>query len=197
MNAQLHDLQLVDLTLAGNSPSFEILVQRYSSGILGLSMGMLRNEAEAQDIVQETFLAAFRKLPSFSRSSPFRAWLFRIATNACLMRLRTRRRRPEVPLTLRGATFDDDEVRDRPVIDRAPMADQLLQDQELGARIHDEVNRLPEKYRSVLILADYKHYSMKQIAETLELTVPNVKTRLHRARLAVREALGRYLEGEE
>ena len=197
MNAQLTDLQLVELTLNGEVTAFEVLVRKYAGGIHGLAMGMLRSDAEAQDIVQETFLAAFRKLPSFSRRSPFRAWLYRIATNACLMRLRSRRRRPEVPLLLRGPGFDGEGQHERPVIDWSPRADALVQDRELGERIRQEVDRLPEKYRAVLLLADYEHLSMRAIAAALDLTVPNVKTRLHRARLSVRAGLERYLTGEE
>ena len=157
---------------------------------------MLRNETEAQDIVQETFLAAFHKLPSFSRRSPFRAWLFRIATNACLMRLRTRRRRREVSLSLQGPLLDDAPW-EHLVVDRAPSSDSLLQTRELGERIQRAVNHLPESYRQVLVLADYQHCSMKEIADQLELTVPNAKTRLHRARLSVRSSLAQYLRGAE
>lgn len=197
MNAQVTDLQLVESTLHGDVASFDVLVRKYASGIQGLAIGMLRNDAEAQDIVQETFLAAYRKLPSFSQRSPFRAWLYRIATNACLMRLRSRRRRPEVPLALRAAGFDSDGGHERPVIDWSPRADALIQDRELGERIRREVDRLPDKYRAVLLLADYEHLSMREIAAALDLTVPNVKTRLHRARLSVRAGLERYLIGEE
>jgi RNA polymerase sigma-70 factor (ECF subfamily) len=197
MNTQLTDLHLVELTLAGSHEAFEVLVHRYACAIHGLAASMLRSEVEAQDVVQETFLAAFRKLESFSRSSPFRAWLYRIATNACLMRLRSRRRRPEVSLQLRSPGFDEEDHHERPVVDWSPLADKLLQDRELGERIRGEVERLPEKYRAVLVLADYHHLSMRDIALSLDLTVPNVKTRLHRARLSVREGLDAYLAGVE
>ena len=94
------DLVLVHATLDGHYEAFECLFRRYSDRVYGIALGMLRNDAEAQDVVQETFLSAFNKLDSFRQESPFRGWLFRIATNASLMRLRRKRRRPEVSLEI-------------------------------------------------------------------------------------------------
>ncbi len=188
------DILLVAATLEGHYPAFELLFQRYSDRVYGIALGMLRNDSEAQDIVQETFLNAFRKLHTFRHESPFRGWLFRIATNASLMRLRRKRRRPEVSLELK-AGFDEDGHHERPVVDWTPLANEQLENAELGRRTRDAIASLPEKYRLVLVMADFEHMSMKAIAEDLELSVPAVKTRLHRARLAVRQALGDYLEG--
>jgi RNA polymerase sigma-70 factor (ECF subfamily) len=186
------DMELVDLTLAGHPRAFEVLVRRYRDRVYGIAMGMTRRDCEAQDVVQETFLAAFRKLHTWRRESPFRGWLLRIASNASLMRLRGRRRRPEVSLELGG---HEDEPRQRQIEDRAPLADQLMQDEQLGARLREAIGELPEKYRSVLEMADFEHLSMREIAETSGLSVPAVKTRLHRARLSVRRDLELYLEG--
>lgn len=188
------DVDLVELTLAGTYPAFEVLFRRYNGRAYGIALGMVRNDAEAQDIVQETFLSAFRKLHTWRRESPFRGWLFRIATNASLMRLRSRRRRPEVPLEVRTPGFNDDGHHERPVVDWTPLANQQLEDHELGEHIRRGIAGLPEKYKVVLVMADFEHLSMKQIAENLDLTVPAVKTRLHRARLAVRQSLTEYLK---
>ena len=81
---------------------------------------MVRSEAEAQDVVQETFMSAFRKLDSYRAEAPFRGWLFRIASNASLMRLRTRRRRPEVSMVLRRPSCSEDDCHQRPVVDLRP-----------------------------------------------------------------------------
>ncbi len=190
------DLELVDATLEGDKSSFEALVRRHANGIFGLARGMLRNETEAQDVVQDTFLAAFRKLHTFRRESSFKSWLYRIASNTCLMRLRSKRRRPEVPLAVRSSGFDEDGHHERPVVDWSPISDERLETRELGVHIRAAVDELPEKYRVVLLLADYEKRSMKEIADALDLTVPNVKTRLHRARLAVRASLATYVAGE-
>jgi RNA polymerase sigma-70 factor, ECF subfamily len=193
--SELDDAVLVEATLRGDYGAFEQLFLRHSDRVYSVAMGILRDEAEAQDALQETFLTAFRKLSSFRQDAPFRAWLLRIATNTCLMRLRTRRRRPEVPLEVRGPSFADDGHFERTVVDWSPLAEKALEDHELGERLRAAVEELPEKYRVVLMLADYEHLSMQEIAELLHLTVPAVKTRLHRARLGVREAVTDYLGG--
>lgn len=193
--AELDDADLVEATLRGDYGAFEQLFLRHSDRVYSVAMGILRDEAEAQDALQETFLSAFRKLSSFRSESPFRAWLLRITTNTCLMRLRSRRRRPEVPLEVRSPSFADDGHFERAVVDWSPLAEKALEDHELGERLRAAVEELPEKYRVVLMLADYEHLSMQEIAELLHLTVPAVKTRLHRARLGVREAVTDYLDG--
>ena len=190
------DLVLVAASLEGHYTAFECLFRRYSDRVYGIALGMVRSDSEAQDVVQETFLNAFRKLHTFRHESPFRGWLFRIATNAALMRLRRKRRRPEVSLELRSTGFDDDGHHERPVVDWSPLASERLEDAELGSKLTSAIDGLPEKYRVVLCMADYEHMSMKDIADSLDLSVPAVKTRLHRARLSVREALGTYLEGK-
>ena len=121
--------------------------------------------------------------------------LLRIASNAGLMRLRSRRRRPEVPLDLPGPSFGDEGRHQRQVQDWSPLVSQVMEDREVGTRLRAQVDALPEKYRVVLQLADYEHLSMKEIGEITGLSVPAVKTRLHRARLAVREGLSDYLAG--
>ena len=189
------DLVLVHATLDGHYAAFECLFRRYSDRVYGIALGMLRTDAEAQDVVQETFLSAFNKLDSFRQESPFRGWLFRIATNASLMRLRRKRRRPEVSLEIRTG-FKSDGHHERPVIDWSPLANKRLEDAELGRRLKCAIDDLPDGYRVVLCMADYEHMTMRDIAEALDLSVPAVKTRLHRARLAVRERLGAYLEAK-
>ena len=187
--ARLDDVLLVELTLDGRHAAFEALYQRYRERVFAIGMSMMKREADAHDVVQEAFLNAFRKLHTFRRESPFRGWLFRIAHNAALMKLRHRRRRPEV-----GLQLDDDH--ERPVPAKGPLSLAQLEIDELGHRLDAAIRELPEKYRSVLELADFEHRSMKGIAEALELSVPAVKTRLHRARLGVRRELEPYLRGE-
>lgn len=195
MTTEPTDQELVRRSLDGHPAAFTELVHRYTGRVYGVAMGMLRDPVEAEDIVQETFLAAWRKLDTFHLDASFRAWLLRIATNACLMKLRTRRRRPEVSLEQRRPGFAEDGHHERAVVDWSPLADVSLGDAELGERIRAAVDDLPDKHRAVILLADYEHLSMLEIADALDLTVSNVKTRLHRARLAVREALDVYLAG--
>jgi RNA polymerase sigma-70 factor (ECF subfamily) len=191
----LEDEALVELVRTGDRSAFAVLVHRHSGRVYAIGKSMLRNEQDARDVVQVTFMNAFRKIDSFRGEAAFVSWLKRIATNTALMRLRRRRRKPESPLEVQGR--DGEGPRQRDVVDFRPWADKVVEDKELGARIRQAVADLPETYREVLVLADYQKLSMREIADTLELTVPNVKTRLHRARLQVRADLARYLAGRE
>jgi len=191
------DRELVDRLKAGDDTAFTALVHRYSGRVYGIGLGILRNEQDARDVTQDTFLNVYRRIHTFRNEAPFKSWLGRIATNNALMKLRTRRRKPEVSLEIRSPRFKDDGQHERDIVDFSPLADKVSESRELGQRIRETVEGLPDKYRTVLVLADYQQLSMKQIADVLDLTVPNVKTRLHRARLAVRENLADYLAGDD
>ncbi|MBW1881272.1 MAG: sigma-70 family RNA polymerase sigma factor [Deltaproteobacteria bacterium] len=190
----LSDEQIVDIARAGQLGAFDALVRRHTPRIYNLAMSMMRNEADARDAMQDAFLNAYRRLDAFRGDAAFGSWLYRIATNACLMRMRQRRRRPEVPLQLEPPGFGEDGMWERPVEDLAPRVDELFEQKELGRVIQAGMDNLPESYQAVFVLADIEFRSMKEIAEILDLTIPNVKTRLHRARLKLREYLADYLE---
>lgn len=194
--AQLSDLELVDQAQHGNEDAFAVLVHRHSGRLYGIAIGMVRNEQDARDIVQETFLNVHRKLDGFRGEASFKTWICRIATNNALMKLRRRRRKPETSLQLKDPGRPGEEPRERDVVDLRPLADKVHENRELGEQIRQAVAALPDRYREVLLLADFQHMSMKEIADTLDLSVPNVKTRLHRARLAVRRSLKDYVAGE-
>jgi RNA polymerase sigma-70 factor, ECF subfamily len=190
------DSALLERLRAGDEAACAEVVHLHSGRIFAIGMSMLRNEQDARDVVQETFLNAFRKLDGFRGDAPFGSWLKRIATNSALMKLRRRRRKPETSLDL-PPSDGSSEGRERDLVDPRPLSDKLQEDAELGQRIRLAVDGLSDSYREVLVLADYQELSMREIAEILEITVPNVKTRLHRARLAVRAALQGYLAGTE
>ena len=189
----LPDEELVALARAGQPGAFDALVRRHTPRIYNLAMGMMRNQADAQDAMQDAFLNAYRRLEGFRGDAAFGSWLYRIATNACLMRMRRRRRRPEVPLELKHPGLAEDGSWERPVEDLSPRVDELFEQKELGRVIRAGMDALPESYQAVFVLADVELKTMKEIAEILDLTVPNVKTRLHRARLKLREYLADYL----
>lgn len=188
---------LITRVADGDPSAFPELVHRYTPKVYSIGRAMLRNEQDARDVVQETFLNVHRRLDGFRGDAALGSWIGRIATNNALMKLRTRRRKPETSLEVRMPGSDQTERRDRDIVDPQPRPSRQVENAELGERIRAAVDRLGPKYREVLILADYQELSMKEIAAALELTVPNVKTRLHRARLAVREDLASYLSGSE
>lgn len=192
----LHDQVLAAKLRSGDDLAYADVVQQYSGKVYAIGLSMLRNEQDAREVVQETFLNAYRRIDSYRGEAPIGAWIGRIATNNCLMRLRTRRRKPEVSVEVVGPRFADDGHHALDIQDWTPLADEQRESRELGEQIRAAVDDLPASYREVMILADYQHLSMAEIAAELDLTVPNVKTRLHRARLAVREALASYLAGQ-
>lgn len=187
------DEALARQAIDGDGAAFTLIFRRHCDRVFAICRSMLRDDAAALDAVQDTFTTAWTKLGTWRGEAPFRPWLMRIATTTCLMRLRTQRRRPEEPLA--APRFDDTGHFERPVADWAPLADARLEELELGQRLHEAIDGLPEGYRAVLVLADLEHMPMREIGEALDLSVPAVKTRLHRARLAVREQLNDYLEG--
>jgi len=192
---EITDEALVALAQKGDAQAFDELVRRHSPRLYRLAMGMMRDHAEAMDALQDGLLNAWRRLDGFRGDAAFGSWVYRVTSNACLMRLRKRRRRPEVPLEVRAPGFDDDGHWERPVEDLAPRVDELYENRELGEVIRQGMEQLPDNYKAVFVLADLELMSMQEIADTLDLTVPNVKTRLHRARLRLREHLADYLAG--
>ncbi len=182
------DEELVARLRAGEPGIFPVLVHRHSARVFGLAMGMLHNAQDAQDVVQETFLSVHRRLDGFRGESSFRTWLMRIATNSALMKLRRRRRKPELPLVIEEAEPQGREL-SHEAVDLRPLADKVHHDRQLAAHVRAAVEALPDRFREELVLADYQGLSMAEIGDLLDLTVPNVKTRLHRARLAVRDRL--------
>jgi RNA polymerase sigma-70 factor (ECF subfamily) len=191
------DAALIARIEAGEPGAFAELVHLYSGKVYSIGISMLRNEQDARDVVQETFLNVHRRIDTFRGDAALSSWIGRIATNNALMKLRTRRRKPETSLEIKVSNGGAEETVERVIVDKTPISDQLALDRELGERIRAAVDELPDKYREVLVLADYRELSMKQIADALDISIPNVKTRLHRARLAVRETLAAYLAGRE
>jgi RNA polymerase sigma-70 factor, ECF subfamily len=191
------DQALIARIQAGAPSAFAELVHRYTRRVYSIGISMLRNEQDARDVVQETFLNVHRRLDTFRGEASLSSWIGRIATNNALMKLRTRRRRPEASLEINVPGQASSERVERVIIDKKPLADKMSLDKELGERIRASVDELPEKYREVLVLADYRELSMRDIADALDITIPNVKTRLHRARLRVRETLAVYLAGRD
>lgn len=195
------DRELVDrFQRDGDRLAFEELVRRHRGRVYSLALRMMKNEEEALEIVQETFLSAFRNLPEFRGESQFGSWIHRIAANFALMRLRHRRvvDQVEEPLDGLDESFDKDGRWDLfPSGMWGRRADQLALDGELREKLVAAVDSLPELYRAVFLLRDVEGLSYNEIAESLETTVSAVKSRLHRARIALRQELVEYFQGKE
>jgi RNA polymerase sigma-70 factor (ECF subfamily) len=198
-DGQPGDRELVGRAQKGDGEAFATLVERHQRQLYRLALRMTGSEADAQEVLQEAFLNAYQKLPLFRGEAQFSSWLYRIAANSALMRLRRKRRAPDAltdqPLELSGPRFSAEGYLDpSPLSDWSQRADEKMMSAELGAAIQKAVGQLPEDYRTVFLLKDVDGLSNEDIASALDLTVPAVKSRLHRARLALREKLGEFFE---
>jgi len=177
---------LVARLRAGDPDAYEALVRRHSAALLATCRRILRNEEDARDAVQDAFVAAHRSLDRFEGKSGLGTWLHRIAVNACLMKLRRRRSRPEESIEpLLPCFIDDGHMAAHPPA-WSERPDQILQRKEERERIRECVEALPESYRLVLVLRDVEELSTEEAANALGMTPGAVKTRLHRSRQALR-----------
>jgi RNA polymerase sigma-70 factor (ECF subfamily) len=193
--AAVTDEDLVARARTQDFAAFEELVDRYEDKIFRLAFRFVRNETEAKEIVQDTFLLVWRKLDTFKGDSQFGSWLYRVATNTALMRLRAQRRHPEISTEELPVDYLDN-YGQLPAAGEnwAKRPDDELQSDELRRRIQKAVDELPEIYRTVFLIRDVEGLSTEETAEVLEISIPTVKTRLHRARLALRDAITRYFD---
>ncbi len=193
--AAVPDTELVARAQAKDYAAFEQLLDRYEDKIFRLAYRFVRNETEAKEILQDTFLTIWRKLDTFKGDSQFSSWLYRVAANAALMRLRSQRRHPEVSTEDLPIGYLDNYGQLPPVIENwAKRPDEELASDELRRHIQSAVDALPEIYRSVFIIRDVEGLSTEETADVLQISVPTVKTRLHRARIALRDAITGYFE---
>ena len=200
LDGQPGDRELVERAQQGDGAAFAMLVERHQRQLYRLALRMTGSEADAQEVLQEAFLNAYQKLPLFRGEAQFSSWLYRIAANSALMRLRRKRRAPdtlaEQPLELAGPRFSaEGYLEPASSSDWSQRADEKMMSGELGAAINRAVADLPDDYRTVFLLKDVDGLSNEDIANALDLTVPAVKSRLHRARLALREKLGVFFDG--
>jgi RNA polymerase sigma-70 factor (ECF subfamily) len=178
---------------AGDSAAFRKLVDDNSAKIYGVALGLLGNEQEAEDVLQETFLSAFEAIDRFEGRSQLSTWLYRIAYNASLMRLRKRGRM--TTFSLDQSAVDEDggaEHVSRHLVDWSALPDDQLLTTEARQEMKRAIGELPETLRSTFILRDLQGLSGAETAEVLGITVQAVKNRLRRARLELRDRLSDY-----
>lgn len=196
-DATLQDDQtLLARAQVGDISAFEELVGRHEDKVYGLALRMMRSEADAAEITQDTFLSAYQHLGEFRGEAAFGSWVHRIAANNALMRLRRQRTLEVVNEDLAAPEFTErGSLAETPEADWSRRADDKILDEELGRAIRQATDTLPEGYREVFLLKDVEGMSYEEISEMLGISVPAVKSRLHRARLALREAIdGFYKE---
>lgn len=174
---------------SGNRAEFARMLDAYSSPIYRLGLRMLGNPQDAEDVLQNTFLSALTHISDFEGRSSLQTWLYRIAANEALMLVR--RKKPEVDLDSKEDK-DESVLRPSQFVDWSPLPEDELLSGE-GRQVLDRaISQLPEPLRIVFILRDVEDLSIRETAEALNLTETNVKTRLLRARLFLREQLSAY-----
>ncbi len=183
----------IEALIAGDRAEFVRLVDTYSSPIYRLGLRMLGNAQDAEDVLQNTFLNALAHLPSFEGRSSIATWLYRIAANEALMLIR--KKRAEVSLDIGTESGEDEnigELKPTQFADWSALPEDELLSSEGKKVVDSTIQLLPESLRIVFILRDVEGLSIKDTAETLDLTETNVKTRLLRARMFLRERLSAY-----
>jgi RNA polymerase sigma-70 factor (ECF subfamily) len=183
------DEELVRQAQGGDNRAFDELVRRYRDKVYRLAYKILRHEEDAAEALQDAFLSAYRGLGKFKIESTFSTWLYRIATNASLMKYR-KRRDHHVSLEQSQSADEDAETLQLPDWTHQPLNELL--DAETREVMEHGIQRLPEELRTVFVLRDIEELSNSEVAEILNLTVAAVKSRLHRARIALRDRLNRY-----
>jgi RNA polymerase sigma-70 factor (ECF subfamily) len=174
---------------ASDERAFEMLVRQHTPRLMRVAARFLRSEEDCADAVQDTFVRAFRALRSFEGKSQLSTWLHRIVVNTCLMRLRSRSRAVSVSLD-QSLQFDGTSRSPRREPTAAPgPAESLLTSAETRDQVRACVERLPEQYRMVIVLRDLEERNTEQVARSIGTTQAVVKTRLHRARRALRTLL--------
>lgn len=187
------DRQLVDRAQGGDISAFEALVDTHRDKVYGLALRMTRSEADAAEITQDTFFSAYQHLKEFRGDAAFGSWVHRIAANNALMRLRHRRVVQAAEGELQGPEFTErGSLSAYPTRDWSRDAEDRILDAELGLAIQRATARLPEGYREVFLLKDVEGLSYEQISEVTGNSIPAIKSRLHRARLALREAIDQF-----
>jgi RNA polymerase sigma-70 factor (ECF subfamily) len=191
------DLALLARLRAGDAAALETLMRRYSSRMYRLAYGITRNRADADEVVQDVFVTIVRKSGTFEGRAALGSWIYRVTTNAALNKRRGKRLEVETSLEEHLPRFDEDGHRqgDRAFLlaDWSATPERELLAGEARGVLQRALDELPARYRAVLVLRDVEELSNEQVAEIVGESVASVKSRLHRARMALREQLTRHL----
>jgi RNA polymerase sigma-70 factor (ECF subfamily) len=174
----------------GDERAIRKLIDTYSPRLYNVALRILRNSQDAEDALQETFIMALNKLDQFDGRSAFLTWIYRIAVNSSLMALRKRRSRSKKEESIEVPGFE--EIKSRQLIDWNADPLRRVMTNEMREVMDKAIDRLPPNYRTVFVLRDLEEFSTEEAAKILGISVANVKVRLMRARLFLREALDKH-----
>jgi RNA polymerase sigma-70 factor (ECF subfamily) len=196
MSAETKELEekLVKDLQEGKIEAFDEIVNLFQRKIYSLSFNLTRNQMDAQDVTQEVLLTIFRKIDTFLGKSAFSSWVYRITINASYMKLRSRKKEQYVSMDDVLPSFNSSGFQQERVQDWTDRTDASLYANETKETIEKAVEQMPEKEKVVFLLRDVDGLSTEKVGEILDLSVPAVKSRLHRARLFLRKKLSGYFD---
>ncbi len=180
----MDELKLIELAQSGDRKALTELVKLYEQTVYNFSFKICRNKDRAENTMQETFLSMVKNLNQFSGQSKLSTWLYRVVSNHCLMMARTQNKHE-------FASFEDEDasIEEKEIADRKVSPDKVTENNELKIMLDAAIQKLPAEYRIVFLLRDVEELSTEETAKIVELSVPAVKSRLHRARAFLRNEL--------
>lgn len=190
------DQDLICAIQAGETSRFSELVRRYEKILYNFGIKMCGKTDMAEDLVQDTFINVFRYLNEFRRETKFKNWLYRIATSVCIKKKRKSKFAPDRELSLEEFLPADEAAVEKEVPRWAALPIDQILNEELKQHLQSSILELPENHRVVLVLRDIEGLSTEETGQILGLTPSNVKVRLHRARLFLKERLKAYYEND-
>jgi RNA polymerase sigma-70 factor (ECF subfamily) len=191
-----NDFDLIQAINSGQAEKFHDLVKRYEYKLYNFSLRMCRNPSDAEDMIQDTFLNIFKYLRNFRHETKFKNWLYKVAASTCIKKRRKSKFAPDRELSLDEFLPNDEAEKPDHVPEWAMLPLDRLLNEELSGVINETILALPKKYRVVIVLRDIEGFSTAETAQILNLSPSNVKVRLHRARLYLRDKLKGYFEND-
>lgn len=192
MRDEKSDKELVAEFKKGSLEAFEELVTRHETKVFNLAMRFTRNQEDAEEVLQDVFSTIYRKMDSFQGKSAFSSWLYRIVVNAAFMKLRKRKQHTTISIEDLSPSSKQKYLDNHSLF--GARSDTMALNRELREVLQQAINRLPEQYRAVFVLRDVDGLSNQEVGEILKLSIPAVKSRLHRSRLMLRKKLSRYYQ---
>lgn len=192
-----NDFDLIQAINSGQAEKFHDLVKRYEQKLYNFSLRMCRNPSDAEDMIQDTFLNVFKYLINFRHETKFKNWLYKVAASTCIKKRRKSKFAPDKELSLDEFLPNDETEKPEHVPEWALLPLDKLLNEELSGVINKTILELPKKYRAVIVLRDIEGFSTAETAQILNLSPSNVKVRLHRARLYLRDKLKGYFENDQ
>lgn len=183
------DLELIAEFKKGNQESFEELIQRYSAKAYSLASRLTRSQEDAEEVLQDVFVTVYRKIDGFQGKSSFSSWLYRVTVNAAFMKLRKKKHNQNVSIDeVLPQIQNSRQIRSAEHLE----GDNVTQRTQVIEALGMAIEKLPEEYRPVFILRDVDGLTSKEVGKILNISVPAVKSRLHRSRLMIRKRLSQF-----